>query len=363
MDFQFEKISVILPLYNAEEFIEQAICSIIDQGEIVKEIIIVDDGSIDNSYSIAKCISKVDSRIQVISTDNRGPSHARNIGIKASTSTRVFFADADDLLVSNALHLLSEMMFKHKSDICIGIHSQLVFFKNSWKSIVNDCGIIHDQLMGSQDIYSYLKKYCLYPRNYSLFEHCWNRIYKKNIIINNGLQFPENINQLEDIYFNFKYLKFCKRISVLHTSTYQHRIHTSPTRLSNISGQDLNSVNNTLFGLAPVADLLSLLESNQTDKNVNYQHFILSLRGAKVLNHLARICLSAKICHIKNSLDFVNSIKENLIFRQSLSRIRLASDESRLLLLLVRLNAPSLILIIYMNARKLFRRMRQAITV
>jgi len=92
--------AVIIPCYNGARFLEQTVASLFDQTCPPNEIIVVDDGSTDDSAAIA---SRLDSRIQVIRQPNRGESAARNVGLKAATSDYVLFLDADDLLAPDAI--------------------------------------------------------------------------------------------------------------------------------------------------------------------------------------------------------------------------------------------------------------------
>lgn len=96
------KISIIVPIYNCEKYLEQCIGSLVKQTYSDIEIILVNDGSTDSSLSICKKYSETDDRIQVINKKNGGVSSARNVGIKVSTGEYVIFVDADDWLSLDA---------------------------------------------------------------------------------------------------------------------------------------------------------------------------------------------------------------------------------------------------------------------
>ena len=100
------KISVIMPAYNAEKFIDESIMSVINQTFKDFELIIVNDGSIDNTVNIIKKYIKKDSRIKVINKKNGGLSDARNVGIKNSNGDYIFFMDSDDCIQEDTLEIL-----------------------------------------------------------------------------------------------------------------------------------------------------------------------------------------------------------------------------------------------------------------
>lgn len=101
------KITVVIPVYNAEKYLEKCITSVLKQTYKNLEIIIIDDGSNDNSSLIIKKMAKLDSRIIFIQQENLGPGIARNKGIEHATGKYVVFLDSDDFLESNYLELIS----------------------------------------------------------------------------------------------------------------------------------------------------------------------------------------------------------------------------------------------------------------
>ena len=113
------QISVIIPLYNKESIVERSVNSVLCQSFTDFELIIVDDGSTDNSLSVVKSIK--DSRIHIIEQENGGPSKARNTGVKHSKGEWILFLDADDELLEGALErLLSLTSIHHNANIIDG---------------------------------------------------------------------------------------------------------------------------------------------------------------------------------------------------------------------------------------------------
>ncbi len=347
-------IAVIIPLFNTEQYIDECLKSVLAQSFGINEIVIVDDGSTDCSNSIVSKITKNSSIVKLIRTQNKGPSHARNVGIDYSTSPLIFFVDADDFIAPGCLHFLSKNLIDYNSDLCVGLHSQLHRSKTVNSLVFKDCGIKNKQYMDMADILLYMKNWCLFPRSYPLFEHCWNRLYRRSIINDNKLRFAEHIDQLEDVHFNLRYLQYCRTISVLSLSTYTHRIYSVSNRLTNRYGQHPNFINNTLFAIEPINDLFRNLDKTYSGKQ-SYAYYTNSLKGSKLLNHLVRICLNPINGRIKHTLSLIRAIQNNQEFISNLGYIHLADDESRGFKYLVRLRVPSIILVIYIKMRQLIR--------
>ena len=110
-------VSVIIPLYNKENAIKQTLMSVLSQGNIVSEIIVVDDGSTDSSASIVMDFK--DPKIKYFYKQNGGVSSARNYGLEKANSDWIFFMDADDLLLSGAIEFLVNLSVKYsKATVC-----------------------------------------------------------------------------------------------------------------------------------------------------------------------------------------------------------------------------------------------------
>lgn len=111
------KISVIIPIYNVEQYLSQCLDSIINQTYTNLEIILINDGSTDNSKKICNQYKLLDSRIIVIHKSNKGLSDARNTGIKIATGDYISFVDADDFIDENMYTILSKKINTTNADI------------------------------------------------------------------------------------------------------------------------------------------------------------------------------------------------------------------------------------------------------
>ena len=112
-------VSIVIPIYNAEQYLEESIRSVLDQSYGNLQIICVDDGSTDNSLKIAEKLKNDDSRIVLISKENEGAGVARNKGMEVAQGKYVYFFDADDYLRKNAIKTLVKTAEKHSADIVL----------------------------------------------------------------------------------------------------------------------------------------------------------------------------------------------------------------------------------------------------
>ena len=110
-------ISVIVPVFNAQRYLVACITSVLSQSYPTVELLLIDDGSTDDSGVICDAYCTVDSRVRVIHTENNGVCCARNTGIDAATGDLITFLDADDALLDDALMTMFRLLSEHKCDI------------------------------------------------------------------------------------------------------------------------------------------------------------------------------------------------------------------------------------------------------
>lgn len=138
-------ISVILPVYNNEHFLPRSIDSVLEQSYSNIEVILVDDGSTDNSGKICNEYTKKDKRIKVIHKKNGGLSDARNIGMKQASGEYIMFVDADDWMPKDAVEKLYDAIVKNGADLSSGIikevfsRKKVAYEYSPSKSTVYDC--------------------------------------------------------------------------------------------------------------------------------------------------------------------------------------------------------------------------------
>lgn len=231
-------ISVIIPIHNGDKYIDNCMRSVLDQTHKDIEILLINDGSTDDSSSICDTYSSKYDHVTAIHTVNGGPSSARNIGIQACGGDLIYFLDVDDSINSHALELLFGKYKEHDVDLVIGDFYRVI--DGVKKLSGNELTHPGDTLLDRDGILSYLRKYLRVPYKYILFNHCWNRLYKTSIIRENDILFDPDLRNLEDIDFNFKYLNYVNRAFYKSYQTYNYTIRN--TSQSFIIGDDLNDV-------------------------------------------------------------------------------------------------------------------------
>lgn len=191
--------SIIMPVYNRESCVHLAIESILKQSYDSFELILVDDGSIDNTGVVCRNYSLKDKRIKYYKKENGGVSTARNYGLKHINGDYILFLDSDDSLSFNCLSIL-------KSKICtLETIPQLVVFgtqcsNTQWKATEN----AESELLNKQMIFDkYLPTHInIYPQNkYFILNYIWNKCYNATFIKNNNLKFDDNRRTWEDGLF------------------------------------------------------------------------------------------------------------------------------------------------------------------
>ena len=212
-----ELISVIVPVYNAEKYLQKCLDSILEQTYQNLEIIIINDGSTDNSGQICQEYEKQDDRIIYIEKQNSGVSDTRNAGMDRMTGTYVTFVDSDDWLEPNYVKFLYEKVIEYQADIVVGNYtsfneSNSVFYfhiSTDYYEKVYDNKSVIPCLYDAKEL---LKSALIVP---------WGKIYKKEIIAN--LRFP--INRIgEDALFNLKALLDSEKVVYVNKSAYINRV-------------------------------------------------------------------------------------------------------------------------------------------
>lgn len=201
------KISIIIPIYNAEKYLKRCVNSINMQSFSNYEMILVNDGSIDNSATICDEFAKYDNRIRVFHKENGGVSSARNWGLDKAIGEYIMFVDSDDYMLPGMLEVMLSTLESKKADLVVCGTTETG--GGYWRPIT-DVDYSINQL--KENFVSLLHTELLSPP--------WNKIYKKEIIGSN--RFCEDISFGEDLLFNIQYLEKCENISFIKESPFYH---------------------------------------------------------------------------------------------------------------------------------------------
>lgn len=214
-------ISVILPIYNMEDYIEESINSILHQTFSDFELLCVDDGSTDNTANLLKDIAKRDSRISIITQENLGPGVARNTGLDRASGEYVIMLDSDDIYSDQMLEKLYSEALTTNADVTICRSCE---FDNStgkkedtWWT-VNISQLPNKRIFTCNDMPDFIfTAFVGWP---------WDKLYRREFIEENKIRFPRLSNS-EDLYFVFLSLVLAKGISIVDEVLVQHRVNRS----------------------------------------------------------------------------------------------------------------------------------------
>jgi len=199
-------ISVIVPVYNVEKYIKKGIESLLAQSYQNIEIILVDDGSPDNSPAILDQYTKKDSRIKVLHQKNQGVSTARNNGIKISNGEYILFVDGDDYVGKDYVEFFYKLISQKSADIAVNydLFSALNSSHNHHEKeeVESPDQIIEDIYLGKMNV------------------AVWNKMYKKSFLEKNNIRFNPKIWYGEGMLFNIECLSSTKKIAVGSRKVY-----------------------------------------------------------------------------------------------------------------------------------------------
>lgn len=210
-------ISIIIPAYNVEKYLSICLTSIIRQNTMELEILVIDDGSTDNTSKIATNYQTKYSNIRVITQRNQGVSQARNTGIKEACGEYLFFIDADDQLLPNAIKKIKEKISAVNSDT-IMINYQLadengnIISKSELRFFEEDFPV--NPVSGHEALK------LLFEMKISHWS--WEVISKKDVYLENEVFFPVGQRYGEDFRTTFRILFFSDRVSFIHDYIYQY---------------------------------------------------------------------------------------------------------------------------------------------
>ena len=223
------RISVIVPVYNCEDYLEESLGSLLNQTFKDIEIICIDDGSNDNSLDILKNIASSDSRIKVFTQENQGAGAARNYGMKKASGDYIYFFDADDFLEKDALEKAYSNAIKNDSDI--------VFFKfDQYKDnrfFAHSGPNLEIQFAGA-DFDSFTFDWHDYRRGPFTGPFApWLKLYKKEFLDSyECFKFPNGLNH-NDVPFHVMTFLKASKISFIPEHLYRYRIDNAGSITNN----------------------------------------------------------------------------------------------------------------------------------
>lgn len=214
-------LSIIIPVFNMGKYVEKCIRSILKQSFTDYEIIVVDDGSYDDSNQVVGALANQDSRVKCYRFANAGVAAARNRGIKMATGTFIMFIDADDYIGEGYLHNIIAQTSLYNADIYIWGISKV--YPNG--KVVRE----KPDLQGCLDSTSFLTTFIAeqYGKHQGLYGYISNKLIRTNIVKLNSIEFNETMNLMEDYDFYLQYFLHCKSFYCFDELGYYYVSHGS----------------------------------------------------------------------------------------------------------------------------------------
>ena len=324
-------VTVIVPIYNSDNYLYHCINSILKQTYRDIEVILVDDGSTDSSGEICDNLAKKDKRVRVLHTLNCGVSSARNMGINNARGAFVFFVDSDDHIETYAVHALVEGYNQSHADMVVGAFNKV---KNG--SVVSEISdFAENQLYTIKDVKEYTLLYLQNPRHHQLLMSTWAKLFRTEIIKNNNVLFNTELRTSEDLSFNFDYLKNAESVYFISKVIYnQQKLGT----YNSLSMRLLEDDPQSLFDFIEALDSVdSFIKNGNTEVDTTnaighyyiYHIVLYSVRICGQINNSNKLKLYKIIHALINESDFRNHIinyipvKGNYKFIPFLMRLKL----------------------------------------
>ena len=329
------KVSVIVPVYNAQDFIEDCIMSILNQTFKDIELILVDDGSKDNSLEICKQIANKDERIVVIHQENGGSSSAKNTGIKIAKGDYIAFCDSDDTIDETYIENLYEGVLLHNADVCVG---NVAFTRVIGSEVVSRRTV--EMTKGFFSLKEYMKYYPKYMPN-AVMGAPWNKLYRKDIITENSLCFNTKVKNNEDTHFNFQFFAKCDTVYVSDSPFYNYMDRAGVSSASKGFIPNIFDIYVMTYNKA----IKFLKETDTYNENISFQnqYFIGLVIGAinGIINGNNKLSFIEKIKQIKNICN-----NENV--RNALKTVKFDNKKKRIVSSLIKSRQPLLVYILFL---------------
>lgn len=262
-------ITLIVPLFNVEKYIEQCLDSIVEQTVPFDEIILIDDGSTDNSYYICKKYADAFMNIILIHQENEGQGKARNVGLEVAKSEYIMFCDADDYL---DIYACEEMHNRfEKQNIEIGLFDASCIYEDGYKSEINPYDrswILYGDLMTGEEYFvtTYPKMHVVPP---------YLMIVRTDFLIKYQIQFPTGVYYEDNVFFIKAIIKAVK-IRYIEKKLYYRRYRLGSTINSPINNK---KITDKLMMIEQVQDVLLRTILEKHNGNSMYLSYYWNLFG------------------------------------------------------------------------------------
>ena len=244
-------VSIIIPAYNVDKYIKKCLSSILEQTYTNIEVIVVDDGSTDQSGQIIDSISKQDFRVHVIHKKNAGVSAARNTGIEISTGDYLVFVDGDDYLAPDYVEYMISLVENTGANFCL---SKCCYTKSGEEQIERE----YIKKLQPEDAVALL----LSP---DVIVGCWNKIFNRSLIVKNNIQFSTTLFYGEGLSFITTVSQISNSVGVGNRKVYYYRRNNEASATTKF---DINKIYNGEKALKAIRKQL-IISSSKVNTMLN----------------------------------------------------------------------------------------------
>lgn len=338
-------VSIIVPVYNAEAYIEKCIKSILSQSYNNIELILVNDGSLDNSGSICEEFASRDNRVKIIHQKNMGPSEARNTGIKASNGSFLQFVDADDQIDKYMTECLYSTITNedYQVDLVIsGFKSRFYFYDKYIERVANS------DIEGYYTLVEFMGIFADLFNKHLINSPC-NKLYVADIIKSNNIKFVKDIHNGEDLLFNIEYLKRCNNIAVLNKAYYNYVHFNNPNSLTKDYKKNFLENRKLIYN-----ELKNFLEEYSIDVSQN-EKFLRELFSSYLIQVLSNVFHANAKLSFKMKKTEIEMILKDIWISENLSIMSVKTFQEKVIKLLANKNS-FLGIILYFDIKKFIKK-------
>ena len=304
-------VSIIVPVYNVEKYICKCLDSLLNQNYSNFEVILIDDGSTDNSGKICDYYSKKHNNIRVFHLDNKGVSNARNYGIEKAKGDFIQFVDSDDFVNKNYINDMIKLIDSEEIDMIICGINQVNY--NQGESVSSNIIVSKNEGLYRKNNLKYVIEDLIES---SYINYCYSKLIRRNLLKENKIEFKKNISLGEDTLFILDVLKNSRSIRVVSEAPYNYVIHSNQSltyKYRKDKFDILNNLSNEIYKFCDEEQILNEKLTYILDKRYlgiirfcldeNFKRY----KGIRINHKLKNM---KKILTNKDVVMFINSNKE-----------------------------------------------------
>ena len=281
-----KKISLIIPIFNSEKYLNETIESVRNQSYKNLEIILVDDGSTDGSKKICDLNSKRDSRIKVVHQENKTTSGARNAGLSISTGDYIMFSDSDDVLDKFACEKMYKAIEEKNADFIIGNYDNMDESGKIWEQPVFDINKYKDFKLSIKD---YDKSF------YIMNSSVCNKIFRKTFLEKNNIKFENSLPAEDAVFTTYCFIK-SKNVYYIPEIIFHYRQRYDGSRSNRCSKE-------FFFGISKAYKII--YENFKNSNELEYYRYFY----AKSMNYILYKFIDTDKLSYQDRIDILDKMK------------------------------------------------------